>query len=84
VNAEPGSGWAIVGNQDLPDGYETQPLVIADSERMADCRPSLIAPNDHLPAAAAWIGRFVWCRLSNLRESAESGAVDSQHDVGRA
>jgi hypothetical protein len=44
-----------VGNQqDLPDGYEARSLVIADSERMADCRPSLTAPNaDYLLAAGA-------------------------------
>src|SRR5205814_222323 len=40
MNAEPGSGWAIVGNhQDLPDGYEARSLAIADSECTADRGP---------------------------------------------
>ena len=44
VNAEPGSGWAIVGNhQDLPGGYEAGSLAIADSDCMAKCGLSLIA-----------------------------------------
>jgi hypothetical protein len=52
VSAEPGSGWAIVGNQqDLSDGYEAGSLVITDSDCMADCGPSLIAPAEYaLPA----------------------------------
>jgi hypothetical protein len=46
VNAEPGSGWAILGDhQDLPDGYEAWSLVIADSDLHGRLRPSLIAPN---------------------------------------
>src|SRR5947199_10539827 len=37
---------AFVGtHQDLLGGYEAGSLLIADSERVADCRPSLIAPN---------------------------------------
>jgi hypothetical protein len=48
VNAEPGSGWALVGNyRDLPDGYEAASLVIADCDCMADCAPRSIAPNDY-------------------------------------
>jgi hypothetical protein len=40
VNAEPGSGWALVGNyRHLPDGYEAASLVIADCDCMADCAP---------------------------------------------
>jgi hypothetical protein len=52
VSAEPGSGWAFVGNQqDLSDGYEAGSLVITDSDCMADCGPSLIAPAEYaLPA----------------------------------
>ena len=38
VNAEPGFGWAIVGNhQDLPNGHEAGSLAIADSDCMAKC-----------------------------------------------
>jgi len=47
VDAEPGAGWALVGtHQDLLGGYEAGSLLIAESERMADCGPSSIAPND--------------------------------------
>jgi hypothetical protein len=36
----------MVGNhQDRHNGYEARSVVIADSERMADWRPSLTAPN---------------------------------------
>ena len=46
VDAEPGPGWALVGTHpDLPGGSRPGPWSIADSERMADCGPSLIAPN---------------------------------------
>src|SRR5436190_1601278 len=48
-------GWAIVGNrQDLPNGYEARSMVIADSECMADCRPSLTAPNADSVALSEW------------------------------
>jgi hypothetical protein len=43
VHAE--TGPALVGtHQDLLGGYEAGSLLIADSERMADCGLSLIAP----------------------------------------
>ena len=46
-----------MGNQqDLPDGYEARSLVIADSERMADCGPSLIAPAES--GAGLQVARF--------------------------
>ena len=49
MNAEPGSGWAIVGNyQDLSDGYEAGALAIADSKCTADHGPSLIAPSNQM------------------------------------
>jgi hypothetical protein len=32
-------------HQDLIGGHEAKPLLIADSERIAHCGPSLIAPN---------------------------------------
>src|SRR5216684_3349174 len=42
--APAGRSWAP--HPDLLGGYEARSLVIADSERMADRGPSLIAPND--------------------------------------
>ena len=45
---------ALVGtDQDLLGGYEAGSLLIAGSERVADCGPSLIAPNAD---STRWIG----------------------------
>jgi hypothetical protein len=46
---------AFVGtHQDLLGGYEAGSLLIADSERVADCRPSLIAPNADSGRLTSW------------------------------
>jgi hypothetical protein len=55
------TGPALVGtHQDLLGGYEAGSLLIADSERMADRGPSLIAPNADLvrvtPSAPRIVG----------------------------
>jgi hypothetical protein len=57
VSAEPGSGRGHCGNQqDLSDSYEAGSLVITDSDCMADCGPSLIAPN-RIGAAETCLGQ---------------------------
>src|SRR5436309_15675611 len=50
---------AFVGtHQDLLGGYEAGSLLIADSERVADCRPSLIAP-----IRAWWLTSVTWSQV---------------------
>jgi len=53
-----------VGNQqDLADGYEARALVIADSECIADCGPSLIAPADYARFTPCGRHRLVYAQI---------------------
>ena len=65
MDAEPGPGRALVGtHQDLIGGHEAKSLLIADSERIAHCGPSLIAPTLRgwlLRVSAMQIGQIWIC-----------------------
>jgi hypothetical protein len=75
VHAE--TGPALVGtHQDLLGGYEAGSLLIADSERMADRGPSLIAPADS--------ARLQFALKARVAARRSSGSARCPAPVGRA
>jgi hypothetical protein len=65
-------------NQDLLGDYEAGYLIIADSERMADCGPSLIAPNICSCFSASAAGS----ETQNSQLWSPAGPLRCRHELG--